>query len=83
MYFRIILFILVSVFAAQNILCQSNPLTPLTEDKERDFGVLIGLGMNFQTGDFYTIKTVSVYFLMEVNLVILLVLSIRKSLRIL
>lgn len=56
MYFRIILFILVSVFAAQNILCQSNPLTPLTEDKERDFGVLIGLGMNFQTGDFYTYK---------------------------
>ena len=56
MYFRIILFIFMSVLGAQNILCQSNPLMPMTEDKERDLGVLIGLGMNFQTGDFYNYK---------------------------
>ncbi|HPI18834.1 MAG TPA: hypothetical protein PKY56_00550 [Candidatus Kapabacteria bacterium] len=56
MYFRIILFVFAVVFVAQNLLCQSTPLLPKTNERESDLGILLGLGMNFQSGDFYTTK---------------------------
>ncbi|NLO18437.1 MAG: hypothetical protein GX121_00920 [Ignavibacteria bacterium] len=62
MIYKIILFVFLCLFSAQISLSQADPLTPTQEAKEGDYGILVGLGTNFQTGDFYTYKSCNCVF---------------------